>query len=127
MQAPALQGIVRRRILVNLRVDPEVIRRPLPTPFHPKLVHGWAMAGICLIRLEKLRPIGLPAAARTSSENAAHRIAVTWTDESDEEREGVYIPRRDTGSRLNALVGGRFFPGEHHRANFQVRDDARTI
>jgi len=52
---------------------------------------------------------------------------VTWTDESGEEHEGVYIPRRDTGSRLNALVGGRFFPGEHHRAYFQVRDDARTI
>jgi hypothetical protein len=52
---------------------------------------------------------------------------VTWTDESGDEREGVYIPRRDTGSLLNALVGGRFFPGEHQRARFQVRDDARTI
>lgn len=127
MQTPALQGIVRRRILVNFRVDPEVIQRHLPPPFHPKLVHGWALAGICLIRLEQLRPLGLPAAVGTSSENAAHRIAVTWTDESGQAREGVYIPRRDTGSCLNALVGGRFFPGEHHRAHFQVRDDARTI
>ena len=89
MQTPALQGIVRRRILVNFRVDPEVIQRQLPPPFHPKLVHGWALAGICLIRLEQLRPIGLPAAVGTSSENAAHRIAVTWTDESGQAREGV--------------------------------------
>ncbi len=68
MQTPALQGIVRRRILVNCRVNPEVIQHHLPPPFHPKLVDGWAMAGICLIRLEQLRPIGLPAAMGTSSE-----------------------------------------------------------
>ncbi|MEA2329215.1 MAG: hypothetical protein QOE68_4174, partial [Thermoanaerobaculia bacterium] len=50
-----------------------------------------------------------------SSENAAHRIAVTWGD-----REGVYIPRRDSGSLVNQIAGGRLFPGEHHRAHFRV-------
>jgi hypothetical protein len=35
MQTPALQGIVRRRILVNFRVDPEVIRQP-PAALPPK-------------------------------------------------------------------------------------------
>ena len=28
---------------------------------------------------------------------------------------------------LERAPGGRFFPGEHHRAHFQVRDGARTI
>ena len=56
-----------------------------------------------------------------SSENAAHRIAVEW-DEGGERREGVYIPRRDTSSRLNALVGGRLFPGVHRHARFEVRE-----
>ena len=37
-------------------------------------------------------------------------------------REGVFIPRRDTSSRLNALVGGSLFPGEHHHAKFQVEE-----
>jgi hypothetical protein len=32
---------------------------------------------------------------------------------------GVYIPRRDTSSRLNRLIGGRLFPGYHHHANFK--------
>ena len=45
MQTPVLQGIVRRRILVNFRVDPEVVQGQLPPPFHPKLVGGWAIAG----------------------------------------------------------------------------------
>ena len=127
MRLPAMQGLVRRRILVNFRVDPEVVARQLPRPFRPKLVGGWAVAGICLIRLEQLRPLGLPAAVGVASENAAHRIAVTWTDDADQTREGVYIPRRDTGALLNHLVGGRLFPGDYHHARFRVRDDGEAV
>jgi predicted MPP superfamily phosphohydrolase len=36
---------------------------------------------------------------------------VTWNDETGA-LEGVYIPRRDTGSLVNHLAGGRVFPGE---------------
>ena len=61
MQLPALQGLVRRRILVNFRVAPDVMERHLPSPFRPKLVDGWALAGICLIRLEQIRPRGFPS------------------------------------------------------------------
>ena len=42
-------------------------------------------------------------------------------------REGVYIPRRDTGSLVNHLVGGRLFPGEHQRATFDVVEAAPQI
>ena len=35
---------------------------------------------------------------------------------------GVYIPRRDTDSRLSVLLGGRLFPGEHHRAHLDVTE-----
>ena len=122
-----LRGVVRRRILVNLRVDPEVIQRQLPAPFRPKLLGEWAMAGICLIRLEQLRPQGFPAAFGLASENAAHRIAVTWQDASGAEREGVYIPRRDTGALVNHLVGGCLFPVEERPARFRVRDSRSAI
>lgn len=43
------------------------------------------------------------------------------------EHEGVCIPRRDTGSRVNHLAGGRLFPGEHERAAFRVNDAAGSI
>lgn len=127
MRIPVLKGTIRRRLLVNFRVDPAAIERHLPPPFRPKLHRGHAIAGICLIRLEHIRPAGLPAAIGLSSENAAHRIAVEWTDDSGTAREGVFIPRRDTGSRLNSLAGGRLFPGEHHHARFTVADDGRHI
>jgi len=124
MQIPIIRGLIDRRILVNFRVDADVLARFLPQPFRPKLVNGVGMAGACLIRLKHIRPRRLPAFLGISSENAAHRIAVEW-DQDGANREGVFIPRRDTSSRLNTLAGGRLFPGVHHRARFQVeeRDD----
>jgi hypothetical protein len=100
--------------------------RLLPAPFRPKLHGHSAIAGICLIRLEDIRPRRFPAAFGLSSENAAHRIAVVWDDRAGS-HEGVYIPRRDTGSLVNHLAGGRLFPGEHQRARFDVTEDAQRI
>jgi hypothetical protein len=122
MRPPAVRATIERRLLVNYRVDPEVVQRVLPEPFRPWLVNDVAVAGICLIRLRHLRPAFLPAGAGLTTENAAHRIAVEW-DGTDGVRRGVYIPRRDTSSRLTHLAGGRLFPGAHHRATFRVRDD----
>jgi hypothetical protein len=123
----SIQGLIRRRILVNFRVAPDVIQRILPAPFRPKLLGDAAVAGICLIRLEQIRPRILPSSLGLTSENAAHRIAVCWTGADGREQEGVYIPRRDSNSRLNQLLGGRLFPGEHEPAAFDVRDDGASI
>ena len=121
MKIPVLTGVIDRRILVNFRVEPNVLAKLLPSPFRPKLVKGMGMAGVCLIRLQHLRPRFIPKAFGIASENAAHRIAVEW-EQDGETREGVFIPRRDTSSRFNTLVGGRLFPGSHHHARFQVNE-----
>jgi hypothetical protein len=121
MQIPTVRGIIDRRILVNFRVDAALLARLLPAPFRPKLVNRAGLAGVCLIRLKHIRPRFLPPFLGVSSENAAHRIAVEWEDHG-ELREGVFIPRRDTSSRLNTLAGGRLFPGVHHHAAFRVQE-----
>jgi hypothetical protein len=126
MRLPVIEGIIRRRILVNFAADPDAVARILPAPLRPKIAGDRAVVGICLIRLEEIRPRHLPAALGISSENAAHRIAVTWEDDG-RAREGVYIPRRDTSSTVNHLAGGRLFPGEHHLATFDVRDEGGRI
>jgi hypothetical protein len=127
MRLPIIQGLIRRRILVNYRVDPQVASRQLPARFRPKLQSGQAVAGICLIRLEQLRPKRLPEVVGLKSENAAHRVAVLWEDEEGATREGVFIPRRDTDSQMSRLVGGRLFPGEHHRASFSISESESEI
>ena len=114
---PTVHAVMARRILVNFRVRRDAVAALLPGPFRPKLINGWGMAGICLIRLEDMRPAWLPRVCGVASENAAHRIAVEWT-ENGRTREGVFIPRRDTNSLLNRVAGGRLFPGVHHPATF---------
>jgi hypothetical protein len=123
MQLPPIRGVIERRILVNYRVDPDVLAAILPQPFRPQAVHGYGVAGICLIRLGQIRPRGLPRWIGIGSENAAHRIAVEW-DEGGQDRRGVYVLRRDTNSQFNALAGGRMFPGVHHLGGFRVRETA---
>jgi hypothetical protein len=116
-----VRGVIARRVLLNYRVDPDVLQRQLPPPFRPLLHRGHGVAGVCLIRLEQMRPRGLPRWCGLASENAAHRIAVAW-EQDGEQHTGVFIPRRDTGSAWNAAIGGRLFPGEHHRSRFVVCD-----
>jgi Uncharacterized conserved protein (COG2071) len=126
MRLPTIQGVIRRRILANFRIDPEVMQRQLPSRFTPKLHNGFAVAGICLIRLEHIRPKFVPEVIGLSSENAAHRVAVLW-EEDGVKREGVFISRRDTNSQLNTFLGGRIFPGEHHPAAFSVVESEGKI
>lgn len=126
MKIPTLKGIIKRRILVNYRADPETVQRLLPEGFRPKLHRGKAVAGICLIRLEHIRPRMAPEFLGLNSENAAHRIAVEW-EKDGETLEGVFIPRRDTDSTLNSLAGGTLFPGEQNRADFTVTETEERI
>lgn len=127
MNIPTITGLIRRRILLNYRVHAEVVQKILPERFRPKLVQGKAVAGICLIKLEDIRPKGFPKFLALSSENSAHRIAVEWENDQGKTCEGVFVPRRDTSSTLNALAGGRIFPGVHHRSDFEVEDQAGEI
>jgi hypothetical protein len=116
MIVPAIRGVIARRLLINYRIDPSHLSKVLPDPFEPLLVDGYGVGGICLIRLTGIKPATLPGSWGLTSENGAHRIAVRLADGT----EAVYIPRRDTDSRLNTLLGGRLFPGAHHHARFSI-------
>lgn len=119
VRIPAIRGVIDRRILANFRIDADVMAARLPAPIRPLLVKGYAIGGVCLIRLRKTRPRFLPLPWGLTSENAAHRIAVEW-DVAGITRQGVYITRRDTDSRLNTWAGGRIFSSIQHHAKFTV-------
>lgn len=123
MWHPVLRGHIDRRLLINYRMDPEYLRRCLPSPFRPKLANGWGMAGICLIRMRRLGPRFLPFPVFGTSETGALRFAVEWEQEG-QLRQGVYIPARYTTSRVAAFAGMRFFPGKHYMARFEVEESA---
>jgi uncharacterized protein YqjF (DUF2071 family) len=108
-------GIIDHRILLNFRIDPEVMKKNLPEEFTPKVVNGYAIGGICQVSLSEMRAKGMPSIVGNGSHNAAHRIAV-----DSSQGEGVYVTRRDTNSWLNTISGGRVFPGVYSKANFDV-------
>jgi len=119
---PVLEGVIARRVLLNFRADPEVAQRLLPIPLEVEQQHGSAILGVCLIRLEQLRPRGIPGALGVRSENMAHRVAIRYPTPAGI-KPGVLIWRRETDQKLVQLLGGRLFPGVHHAARFRVIDD----
>jgi hypothetical protein len=118
--------VIERRLLVSYRIDPERVVPLLPSQFRPQLVNGHAVGGVCFIRMRAVRPAGIPRAAGLTTENVAHRFAVEWDDERGSHT-GVYIPRRDTSSRVTAAMGASIFPGAYHFARFQVTESADMI
>lgn len=126
MLAREVDSTIERRLLVNYRVDPDVVAAQLPKPFRPQTVSGWGVGGVCFIALRGLRPAGVPTGLGFSSENVAHRFAVEW-DEDDGHHVAVYVPRRDSGSRVISWSGGRVFPGSHGLARFEVQDTGADI
>jgi hypothetical protein len=127
MRLPVIHGLIRRRLLINFRVEEEVASRLIPAPFRLKLHRGYGIASICLIRLEQIRPSLVPRFLGVSSENVAHRIAIVWDLPSGGQGDGVFIPRRDTNSWLNHWTGGRVFPGEQNLADFAVSDTGSLV
>ena len=57
---PGIEGVIERRVLLGVRVWPEITARFIPKPLFPKIVKGWNIAGVCLIRLGHMRPVGMP-------------------------------------------------------------------
>jgi Uncharacterized conserved protein (COG2071) len=122
MRTPIFCGVIKRRILLNYRADPEVVKRLLPAPFYPKLYHGYAIVGVCLIGLESLRPRGLPGWVGVNTENAVHRMVAEWIDSQGHSHARIFVARRDTDLWLTTILRGKLFPGGYHRARFAVEE-----
>lgn len=100
---------LRRRLLISYRVDPNVAAELLPDGFRPKLVRGRAVAGVCILGLESIRPRWVGGTWGLRSENAAHRMAVEWDGPAGQEA-GVFIFERHSSAWHPVLFGGRLFP-----------------
>lgn len=116
-----IKGIIDRRILVNFRLDPDCVARILPEPFRPRLFHGHALGGICLIRFKKMRPTWLPGFLGTASENGTHRFCVEW-EKDGKISTGIYVKQRFTDSRLHEFGGDKVFPGSLSLSRFSVEE-----
>jgi hypothetical protein len=121
----SVRTVIDRRLLLTVRMDRGVVQRLLPEGLRPRLVDGSAVGGICFLRLRDLHSAGL-AVPGVITENVAHRFAIT-RDDAEGAESGVYVPRRDTSSRIAALLGGRLIEGELSRAKFEVHDTGSRV
>ncbi|HTX00503.1 MAG TPA: DUF2071 domain-containing protein [Acidimicrobiales bacterium] len=121
-----VESLIERRLLVNYRIDPDRVAPLLPPGLRPQLQRGFAVGGMCLLRLSRLRVPALPRGLGLRSENAAHRFAVEWDDDAGTQV-GVYVPRRDTGSALARRAGGLLFPGRYEPARFTVDERLGSV
>lgn len=62
MNGPAIRAVMERRLLVNYRVDPDLLASFLPAPFRPALVSGYGIAGVgSASRFFECAPLGYAA------------------------------------------------------------------
>ena len=118
---PEVQAHLRRRLLISYRVDPAVAAGLLPPGFRPQLIDGSALAGVCVLGLDAIRPRWFRPGWGLRSENAAHRMAVEW-DAAEGVQRGVFIFERHSSAWHPVLLGGRLFPGVHRKARFTTRE-----
>jgi len=118
IRMPRFTSTVQHRMLINYRVDPVVARSLVPAGMRPQLVDGSAVAGICHIQQNQLRPAWLKLPVGLRAESSAHRIAVEW-DDATGTHSGVYVAERHSSSPLVRLAGGRLVPGVQKRARFR--------
>jgi hypothetical protein len=122
----AIRGTIRRRLLVNVVVDPDEAAHRLPAGLRPHVTGDGTVVGCCLLEIEHVRPTGIPAVLGTGLRAAAHRISAEWDDQSGTTA-GVYVPLRHTDSRPARALGGRWFPGVHRPASIQIAGDERDL
>jgi len=118
---PRLEGVIARRVLLNFWADPAAVRKCIPGVFEVATVNGHAVVGVCLTRLEQLRPKGMPAFFGLAAESMAHQVAIRYRTRQGWQ-DGVFIWRRETDCPLLVQLGGRLFPGVHRLADFHVVD-----
>lgn len=112
---------LRRRLLISYRMDPASAASLLPEGFRPQIVDGSALAGVCILGLESIRPGWVRHPRGLRSENAAHRMAVEWDGANGPEK-GVFIFERHSSAWHPVLFGGRLFPGVHRKARFRTNE-----
>ncbi|MBJ7291608.1 DUF2071 domain-containing protein [Williamsia sp.] len=121
-----MRSVIERRMLINYRVDPVVASGWVPDGFRVQIVDGSALAGICMTRVARMVPRGVPGPLGWRGENAAARVAVEWV-ENDVTHRGTFILRRFSASAAVVAVGGRLFPGVHDKATITSTEAPHRI
>ena len=113
---PSVRARMRERYIVNVRVPPDALADELPGCLDPQEVNGWGIVSFCLLDLRRISVAPLPPIIGPRSMSCAARYAVR--DEGG--APSVFVPERQTASRLGAWFTRRGFSAPHGLVEIDV-------
>lgn len=117
-----MRTVFRRCFLANFAVDPETMRRAIPTPIEPDLHNGEAYVSVVIAEMERMRPAFLPRAFGVTYTQVVYRAVVRCSGER-----GVYFLRSDADNRLMCAFGNWLTFFRFHLADANWRDEAGRV
>ncbi len=127
MSQGEVAGIIRRCIHINYRIVPELVQPLLPPNLTLRLHGGFAMAGICVLQLEKVRAKGRMEFLGSSHNASAHRIAVSFKDAQGQPQQGLHVFLRHCNSSPGMVGGGWIFKEQPKPAEFKYDGVGGTV
>lgn len=113
---------IRHCLLVNHRVEPDVLAAVLPEPLVPAVHLGQAWVTVVVVRLEKMRPAGLPPAVGVTDDQLLFRAMVELDG-----RRGAHFLRSEARSGAVAAVASTVSSFNYHRSSVRLAVGADRI
>jgi uncharacterized protein YqjF (DUF2071 family) len=115
-----MAGRLNECILLAYRTPADSVRHLVPAGLS-MVTHGeWAFWNIVACRIEKMRPLGLPAGFGKSYHHVAYRIYVSAQTKTEGEVQGLYFVHSDADIPLIATAGNWFTDFKFHRAKISL-------
>jgi uncharacterized protein YqjF (DUF2071 family) len=100
-----MQGMVRRRFLINYPVEPSLLAPFVPPGGELSLHQGKAWLSDCFVHITGMRPTGVPQALGVSFHYLIHRTRARLPFPDGKKREAVLVLDPTIDSRLLATFG----------------------
>ena len=126
MMKLTLTGTLADCLLLSFRTDAKRAAERLPRSIEPITRGGFAFWNVVACRVEKMRPVGVPAALGVSYHHVAYRLLVRAHTEHGERR-GLFFVRSDSDSALINLPGNWLTDFRFHAAKIQLDAEPNAL
>jgi len=114
-------------VLISYRTPAQAVRHLVPGGLRLVEHHGHAFWNIVICRIDRMRPVGLPAFLGITYHHVAYRLLVQAPLARGGHLAGLYFLRSDADSRLIATGGNITTQFRFHQASIQLDDSASAV
>ena len=119
----AIQGRIADCIQLTYRTPADSVRGLLPAGLELVQRGPWAFWSVVISRVEKARPMGLPALCGVSYCQVAYRLKVQAMNDRAEVVSGLYFVRSDVDGRAVSVLGNKLADFKMHSAAVSLETD----